>query len=198
MLRRTKIVSTLGPASESPEVLEKLILAGVNVVRLNFSHGSPEDHKRRAEMVRELAAKHNKYVAVLGDLQGPKIRVARFAQGKIHLNVGDKFVLDASLERDAGNQDQVGIDYKELPNDCKPGDMLLLDDGRVVLKVDRIEGPRIYTTTAVGGPLSNNKGINRQGGGLTAPALTEKDMADIKTAAEIDVDYLAVDRKSVV
>ncbi len=192
MLRRTKIVSTLGPASESPEVLEQLILAGVNVVRLNFSHGSPEDHKRRAEMVRELAAKHNKYVAVLGDLQGPKIRVARFAQGKIHLNVGDKFVLDASLERDAGNQDQVGIDYKELPNDCKPGDMLLLDDGRVVLKVDRIEGTRIYTTTAVGGPLSNNKGINRQGGGLTAPALTDKDKADIKTAAEIDVDYLAV------
>jgi pyruvate kinase len=192
MLRRTKIVSTLGPASESPEVLEQLILAGVNVVRLNFSHGSPEDHKRRAEMVREIAAKHNKYVAVLGDLQGPKIRVARFAQGKIHLNVGDKFVLDAALERDAGNQDQVGIDYKELPNDCVPGDMLLLDDGRVVLKVDRIEGQRIYTTTTVGGPLSNNKGINRQGGGLTAPALTEKDMADIKTAAEIDVDYLAV------
>ncbi|RZA06676.1 MAG: pyruvate kinase, partial [Moraxellaceae bacterium] len=191
-LRRTKIVSTLGPASESPEVLEQLILAGVNVVRLNFSHGSPEDHKKRAEMVRALATKHNRYVAVLGDLQGPKIRVARFAQGKIYLNVGDKFVLDASLERDAGNQDQVGIDYKELPNDCKAGDMLLLDDGRVVLRVDRIEGTRIYTTTAVGGPLSNNKGINRQGGGLTAPALTEKDMADIKTAAEIDVDYLAV------
>ncbi len=192
MLRRTKIVSTLGPASESPEVLEKLILAGVNVVRLNFSHGSPEDHKYRAETVRALAAKHNRYVAVLGDLQGPKIRVARFKDGKIWLKVGDKFILDASLERDAGNQEQVGIDYKELPNDCKPGDILLLDDGRVVLQVDRIEGPRIYTTTRVGGPLSNNKGINRQGGGLTAPALTEKDMADIKTAAEIDVDYLAV------
>lgn len=192
MLRRTKIVSTLGPASESPEVLERLIVAGVNVVRLNFSHGSPEDHMRRAVMVRELAAKHHRHVAVLGDLQGPKIRIARFANGKIHLKVGDKFVLDASLERDAGNQDQVGIDYKELPNDCKAGDMLLLDDGRVVLKVDRIEGQRIYTTTTAGGPLSNNKGINRQGGGLTAPALTEKDMADIKTAAEIDVDYLAV------
>jgi len=192
MLRRTKIVSTLGPASESYEVLEKLILAGVNVVRLNFSHGSPEDHKGRAEMVRAIAAKHNRYVAVLGDLQGPKIRIARFAQGKIHLNVGDKFILDAALERDAGNQDQVGIDYKELPNDCVAGDMLLLDDGRVVLKVDRIEGTRIYTTATVGGPLSNNKGINRQGGGLTAPALTEKDMADIKTAAEINVDYLAV------
>jgi pyruvate kinase len=192
MLRRTKIVSTLGPASESREVLEKLILAGVNVVRLNFSHGSPEDHKSRAEIVRELAAKHNRHVAILGDLQGPKIRVARFAQGKIHLKVGDKFVLDATLERDAGNQEQVGIDYKELPNDCKPGDVLLLDDGRVVLAVDKIEGPRIYTTTKVAGPLSNNKGINRQGGGLTAPALTDKDIADIKTAAQIDVDYLAV------
>lgn len=192
MLRRTKIVSTLGPASESPEVLERLILAGVNVVRLNFSHGSAEDHKLRAETVRKLAAKHNRYVAILGDLQGPKIRVARFKDGKIQLKVGDKFILDAALERDAGNQDQVGIDYKELPNDCVPGDVLLLDDGRVVLTVDKIEGTRIYTTTKVGGPLSNNKGINRQGGGLTAPALTEKDIADIKTAAEIDVDYLAV------
>jgi pyruvate kinase len=192
MLRRTKIVSTLGPASESPEVLERLILAGVNVVRLNFSHGSAEDHKLRAETVRKLAAKHNRYVAILGDLQGPKIRVARFKDGKIQLKVGDKFVLDAALERDAGNQDQVGIDYKELPKDCVPGDVLLLDDGRVVLTVDKIEGTRIYTTTKVGGPLSNNKGINRQGGGLTAPALTEKDIADIKTAAEIDVDYLAV------
>jgi pyruvate kinase len=192
MLRRTKIVSTLGPASESPEILERLILAGVNVVRLNFSHGSPEDHKRRAEMVRELAAKHNRYVAVLGDLQGPKIRIARFQEGKIYLKVGDKFVLDASLERDVGTQEQVGIDYKELPNDCKAGDVLLLDDGRVVLEVERIEGSRIYTVTKVAGPLSNNKGINRQGGGLTAPALTDKDLADIKTAAEIDVDYLAV------
>ena len=192
MLRRTKIVSTLGPASESYEVLENLILAGVNVVRLNFSHGSPEDHRRRAEMVREISDKHGLFVAVLGDLQGPKIRVARFAQGKIYLNVGDKFVLDAALERDAGNQHEVGIDYKELPADCKPGDMLLLDDGRVVLQVESIEGTRINTVTRVGGPLSNNKGINRQGGGLTAPALTAKDLADIKTAAEIDVDYLAV------
>lgn len=192
MLRRTKIVSTLGPASESYEVLEKLILAGVNVVRLNFSHGSPDDHRRRAEMVREIAAKHGLFVAVLGDLQGPKIRIARFAQGKIYLNIGDKFILDAALERDAGDQHQVGIDYKELPGDCKAGDLLLLDDGRVVLRVDRIEGTKIFTTTTVAGPLSNNKGINRQGGGLTAPALTEKDHADIKTAAEIDVDYLAV------
>ncbi|UTF60437.1 pyruvate kinase [Gilvimarinus sp. DA14] len=192
MLRRTKIVSTLGPASESEEVLEKLILAGVNVVRLNFSHGSPEDHKNRAEAVRRLAAKHDRFVAVLGDLQGPKIRIARFADGPIKLNIGDKFILDASLERDAGNQERVGIDYKELPQDCKPGDKLLLDDGRVVLDVDKIEGTEVFCTTSVAGPLSNNKGINRQGGGLSAPALTEKDLADIKTAAEIGVDYLAV------
>lgn len=192
MLRRTKIVSTLGPASESPEMLEKLILAGVNVFRLNFSHGSPEEHKQRAENVRSLAAKHDRFVAVLGDLQGPKIRISRFKNGKIHLKLGDKFILDAGLGRDEGDQDQVGIDYKELPGDCKPGDNLLLDDGRVVLEVEKIEGKRVYCVTRIAGPLSNNKGINRQGGGLSAPALTEKDIADIKTAAEIDVDYLAV------
>ncbi|WP_027328971.1 pyruvate kinase [Marinimicrobium agarilyticum] len=192
MLRRTKIVSTLGPASESPEMLEKLILAGVNVFRLNFSHGSPEEHKQRAENVRSLAAKHDRFVAVLGDLQGPKIRISRFKNGKIHLKLGDKFILDAELGRDEGDQDQVGIDYKELPGDCKPGDNLLLDDGRVVLEVEKIEGNRVYCVTRIAGPLSNNKGINRQGGGLSAPALTEKDIADIKTAAEIDVDYLAV------
>ncbi|WP_341938369.1 pyruvate kinase [Marinimicrobium sp. C2-29] len=192
MLRRTKIVSTLGPASESPEVLEKLILAGVNVVRLNFSHGSADDHKKRAEMVRELAAKHGRFVAVLGDLQGPKIRISRFANGKIQLNLGDKFVLDAGLDSNAGDQNQVGIDYKELPGDCKPGDNLLLDDGRVVLEVEKIEGKRVHCITRIAGPLSNNKGINRQGGGLSAPALTDKDLADIKTAAQIGVDYLAV------
>lgn len=192
MLRRTKIVSTLGPACEAPDVLEKLILAGVNVVRLNFSHGSADEHRQRAESVRAIAKKHGLYVAVLGDLQGPKIRISRFANGPIQLAVGDKFVLDASLGRDAGDQHQVGIDYKELPEDCQAGDLLLLDDGRVVLEVERIEGPRISCVTRVGGPLSNNKGINRQGGGLSAPALTEKDMADIKTAADIGVDYLAV------
>ncbi|ROQ19740.1 MULTISPECIES: pyruvate kinase [Marinimicrobium] len=192
MLRRTKIVSTLGPASEAPEMLEKLILAGVNVVRLNFSHGSPEEHKQRAENVRAIAAKHDRFVAVLGDLQGPKIRISRFKDKKIELKLGDKFVLDADLGRDEGDQNQVGIDYKELPGDCKPGDNLLLDDGRVVLEVEKIEGNRVYCVTRIAGPLSNNKGINRQGGGLSAPALTEKDLADIKTAADIDVDYLAV------
>lgn len=192
MLRRTKIVSTLGPATDEPGILEKLIIAGVNVVRMNFSHGSPDDHKNRAAAVREYAAKHGKYVAILGDLQGPKIRIARFADGPIQLEIGDKFVLDAELGRDEGNQQHVGIDYKELPNDVNPGDLLLLDDGRVVFKVDTVEGAKVHCTVTVSGKLSNNKGINRQGGGLTAPALTDKDREDIKTAVEIGVDYLAV------
>ena len=132
MLRRTKIVSTLGPATDEPGVLERLIIAGVDVVRLNFSHGSPEDHRKRAETVRELAEKHGRFVAVLGDLQGPKIRIARFSEGPVDLLLGDKFTLDAELPRDAGNRTQVGIDYKELPNDVNPGDKLLLDDGRLV------------------------------------------------------------------
>ncbi|MFT7561521.1 MAG: pyruvate kinase [Flavobacteriales bacterium] len=192
MFRRTKIVSTLGPATDEPGVLEDLLLAGVNVVRMNFSHGGPEDHISRAKLVREYSKKLGKHVAILGDLQGPKIRVARFHEGPIDLVVGEKFDLDAALERDAGNQREVGIDYKELPNDVVAGDLLLLDDGRVVLKVDSVEGTRVHTTVEVGGKLSNNKGINRQGGGLTAPALTDKDRADILTAVEIGVDYLAV------
>lgn len=192
MLRRTKIVSTLGPATDEPGVLEKLIVAGVDVVRLNFSHGSPDDHRNRANAVRELAAKHGRFVAVLGDLQGPKIRIARFAEGPVELAVGDTFTLDAELPRDAGNSIQVGIDYKELPSDVNPGDNLLLDDGRVILRVESVEGSRIKTTVTVGGVLSNNKGINREGGGLTAPALTNKDRVDIRTAVDIDMDYLAV------
>lgn len=192
MLRRTKIVSTLGPATDEPGILEKLIVAGVDVVRLNFSHGAPDDHRQRANAVREYAAKHGRYVAILGDLQGPKIRIARFAKGPINLQVGDTFILDADLPTEAGDQKQVGIDYKELPRDVNPGDRLLLDDGRVVFDVDSVQGNRIMCTVTVGGKLSNNKGINREGGGLTAPALTEKDQADIKTAVDIDVDYLAV------
>ena len=192
MQRRTKIVSTLGPATDDDQVLENLILAGVNVVRMNFSHGSPEDHRLRAEKVRQFAAKHQLHVAVLGDLQGPKIRISRFAEGPITLAIGDSFTLDADLGVNEGNQSVVGIDYKALPQDCKTDDLLLLDDGRVVLKISAIEGNKIHCVVEVGGPLSNNKGINRQGGGLTAPALTDKDMEDIKLAASIDVDYLAV------
>ncbi|WP_417665204.1 pyruvate kinase [Pseudidiomarina sp.] len=192
MLRRTKIVTTLGPATDDPQVLEALIKAGANVVRLNFSHGVAADHKRRAVQVREIAQRLGIHVAVLGDLQGPKIRVAKFESGAVTLDVGDVFVLDAELETNAGNQQRVGIDYKELPQDVNEGDILLLDDGRVRLQVEDVSGAQITTTVTVGGKLSNNKGINRLGGGLSAAALTEKDYQDIVTAAEIGVDYLAV------
>ncbi|CAM3858774.1 pyruvate kinase [Parendozoicomonas haliclonae] len=192
MLRRTKIVATLGPASESRESLEKLIAAGVNVVRMNFSHGEPEEHMARAELVREIAAAQGKNVAILGDLQGPKIRIARFKEGKVTLVPGEIFTLDADLERDEGTAQAVGIAYKGLPNDCKTGDVLLLDDGRLSLEVLSIDGPQLRCKILTGGILSNNKGINLQGGGLSAAALTDKDKEDIKTAAKIGVDYLAV------
>lgn len=190
--RRTKIVTTLGPSTDRPGVIEDLIRAGANVVRLNFSHGSFEDHKKRVEMVREASAKLELPVAIMGDLQGPKIRIGKFKDGPIMLKIGDTFVLDADLPLDAGNQEAVGLTYTELPHDLKPGDILLLDDGRIQLAVTKIEGNRIVTTVIVAGPLSNNKGINKQGGGLSAPALTAKDKQDIKYAAELGVDYIAV------
>ncbi|EHC80488.1 Pyruvate kinase [Salmonella enterica subsp. enterica serovar Montevideo str. S5-403] len=191
-LRRTKIVTTLGPATDRDNNLEKVIAAGANVVRMNFSHGSPEDHKMRADKVREIAAKLGRHVAILGDLQGPKIRVSTFKEGKVFLNIGDKFLLDANLGKGEGDKEKVGIDYKGLPADVVPGDILLLDDGRVQLKVLEVQGMKVFTEVTVGGPLSNNKGINKLGGGLSAEALTEKDKADIQTAALIGVDYLAV------
>ncbi|WP_028115954.1 pyruvate kinase [Ferrimonas senticii] len=192
MQRRTKIVATLGPATDSAESLEQLILAGANVVRLNFSHGSADDHIKRAQLVRELAAKHHCHVAILGDLQGPKIRVSTFADGPIVLAEGDHFVLDSELAPGCGNQQQVGLDYKALPQDVSAGDVLMLDDGRVQLEVTAVAGSQVHTKVLVGGKLSNNKGINKRGGGLSAPALTDKDKADIITAAQIQVDYLAV------
>ncbi|GAA0331745.1 pyruvate kinase [Morganella psychrotolerans] len=191
-LRRTKIVTTLGPATDRDNNLEKIIQAGANVVRMNFSHGSPEDHVERAVKVREIAARLGVQVAILGDLQGPKIRVSTFKDNKVLLNVGDKFTLDAELGKGEGTNEHVGIDYKKLPEDVVPGDILLLDDGRVQLKVLDVKGAKIMTEVTVGGLLSNNKGINKQGGGLSADALTEKDKEDIKTAARINVDYLAV------
>ena len=192
MTRRTKILATLGPATDSLEKIQELIAAGANTVRMNFSHGQAEDHIERAKRVREAAKNLGKYVAILGDLQGPKIRVARFAEGAVHLSIGDSFTLDAELDRDAGNAEQVGIDYKALPDDVSAGDILLLDDGRIQLKVTGVEGRKVLTEVTVGGKLSNNKGINRQGGGLSAEALTEKDKKDIVTAAKIGVDYLAI------
>ena len=190
MSRSTKIVATLGPASSSAEMLDKLIAAGVDVVRLNFSHGTAADHIERARLVREIAAKHNRGIAILADLQGPKIRVGKFKDGKVTLVNGALFTLDA--DADIGDDKSVGIDYKELPQDVKRGDTLLLDDGKVVLTVNKVLGSRVETTVKVGGVLSNNKGINKQGGGLTAPPLTSKDIEDINTVVAIKADYLAI------
>jgi len=193
MFRRTKIVTTLGPATDRDDNLRRIIAAGANVVRLNFSHGSPEDHLKRATQAREIAKELGVHVAILGDLQGPKIRVSTFKDNqKVQLKLGQAYILDAELAKGEGDEQQVGIDYKQLPDDVNIGDILMLDDGRVQLRVERVEGRKVHTTVTVAGPLSNNKGINKQGGGLSAAALTEKDKADILTAAMIQVDYLAV------
>ena len=192
MTRRTKIVTTLGPATDRDNNLEQIIAAGANMVRMNFSHGEAVDHIRRAEEVREIAARLGKEVAIMGDLQGPKIRVSTFKDNKIQLAVGDKFTLDSDIEKGQGNQQAVGLDYKTLPQEVAAGDVLLLDDGRVQLQVEQVTGNKVETVVIIGGPLSNNKGINKQGGGLSAPALTDKDKRDILTAAQIGCDYLAV------
>ena len=189
-MRRAKIVATLGPASSSPEVLERMVAAGVNVVRMNFSHGTAEDHLARARTVREAAARQRQIVGLLADLQGPKIRIGKFAEGAVMLAEGASFILDAQCKE--GSAERVGLDYKELTRDVRPGDTLLLDDGRLKVRVEAVRGSEIHTRVQVGGKLSNNKGINRQGGGLSAPALTAKDMEDIKTAAALGVDYVAV------
>jgi len=190
MLRSTKIVATLGPASSDPAMLERMVRAGVDVVRLNFSHGSAEDHLARATLVKEISRKTKRTVGIMCDLQGPKIRVGKFKDGKVTLAKGQKFILDATCE--LGDAERVGLDYKELPRDVAAGAVLLLDDGKIVLDVARVRGEEVHTTVRHGGVLSNNKGINRQGGGLTAAALTPKDIEDIRTAAKINADYLAV------
>jgi len=191
MTRATKIVATLGPASSDPEVLEKLLRAGVDVVRLNFSHGKAQDHIDRANLVREIAKKVGKPVALMADLQGPKIRVGKFTDGKVMLEPGAAFVLDAARTA-PGDLGGVGLDYKELPRDVRPGDTLLLNDGLIKLTVEVVRGDEVHTRVVLGGELSNNKGINKAGGGLTAPALTAKDMEDIKTAVSFQCEYLAV------
>jgi pyruvate kinase len=189
--RATKIVITLGPASNTPAMLEQMIRDGVNVVRLNFSHGKAQDHIDNAKMVREAAVRAGREVAIMADLQGPKIRVGKFAEGKVMLVHGQKFVLDAS-RTEPGDIEGVGLDYKQLPRDVKAGDLLLLNDGLIMLTVDSVQGEQVHTVVTQGGVLSNNKGINKQGGGLTAPALTAKDMDDIKTAMSFQADYVAV------
>ncbi len=192
VMRRTKILATLGPATESDEALDSIVKAGVDVVRLNFSHGNPEDHIARAEKVRRIGDQNQRFLGVLADLQGPKIRTERFTDGSINLKKGSSFCLNAECGANDGDQNQVGITYKLLPDDVDVDNILVLDDGRIVLKVTSVEGPKIHCTVEVGGELSNNKGINLKGGGLTAEALTEKDRVDIVTAAKLKADYLAV------
>jgi len=190
MHRFTKIVITLGPASSDPAVLAKLVAAGTDVVRLNFSHGTAADHRARVEALRHAAQVAGRVVGVMADLQGPKIRVGKFAGNRVLLKAGQSFVLDAECQ--LGDADHVGLDYPELVEDVVPGDVLLFNDGRIVMDIERIENRRIHCRVRHDGELSNNKGINKQGGGLTAPALTTKDMEDIRTAAALDVDFVAV------
>jgi pyruvate kinase len=187
----TKIVATIGPASSTVEILEAMIRAKVSVVRLNFSHGKAQDHIDRAHMVREASRRAGRVVAIMADLQGPKIRVGKFADGKVWLENGAQFVLDGD-RTELGDVNAVGLDYKELPREVKKGDVLLLNDGLIVLDVTGIKGEAVHTVVRLGGELSNNKGINKQGGGLTAPALTAKDMEDIRTAMSFQADYVAV------
>lgn len=192
MPRRTKIVATLGPATDEPQVLDDMIKAGMDVVRVNFSHGDPDDHIRRAENVRNRSRAFGHQVGVLADLQGPKIRIGHFREGRITLNKDDHFILDASLDIKAGTQERVGLAYKGLPDDVSRGDTLLLDDGRLVLWVEDVTGAEVRCRVVIGGDLSNSKGINRQGGGLSATAITDKDRSDIEVAARMGADYVAV------
>jgi pyruvate kinase len=191
-LRRTKIVVTLGPALDDPEILKRVILAGADVFRANFSHGAAEMHEKRITAVRQIADACNKTVAILADMQGPKIRIGRFKNQKIQLQENQKFILDTDLGNDEGTEEIVSLDYKNLPQDVRPGDTLLLDDGRIVMRVQKIERNRIHCLVIVGGELSNNKGINRQGGGLSAEALTVKDRVDIIEAVRLKADYIAI------
>lgn len=191
-MRRTKIVATLGPATDNDDMLRQVIRAGVNVVRINFSHGSADDHRNRVESIRRIADEEDCIVGILGDLQGPKIRVSDFVDGSVELAEGDTFTLDVNHDDKAGNQQVVGCTYENLPNDIKVGSVLVLDDGRIVLTATEIDGSKIHTRVVVGGKLSNRKGINLRGGGLSAPAITEKDMEDLRLAVELKIDYLGV------
>jgi pyruvate kinase len=190
MTRSTKIVATIGPASANPDVFARMVAAGLDVARLNFSHGKREDHVRNTAMIREVSAAAGREIAIMADLQGPKIRVGRFRGGKVELVSGARFTLDINSEE--GSHERVGLDYPDLVDDVVAGNVLLLNDGMIVLDVIAVVGTEIQTRVRIGGDLSNNKGINRQGGGLSAPALTEKDIGDLRTAIEIGADLIAV------
>lgn len=191
-LRRTKILATLGPATDPPGVLEDLLGAGVNVVRMNFSHGTAQDHAQRVAAVRAAAQRIGAEVAILGDLQGPKIRIEQFAGGKVALKAGDKFVLEARADAAPGDATRVGVSYLGLVHDLVPGDTVLLDDGMMALSVDEIVGDEIRTTVLTDGVLSNRKGLNKLGGGLSLGALTDADRRHIVLAAELGLEFLAV------
>src|SRR3989344_4020307 len=190
--RRTKVIATLGPATDDELSLSRLIDAGVDIVRLNFSHGSAEDHQKRFNLVKKIAEQKHKIIGVLADLQGPKIRVSSFKNGPVELTEGNEFILDAALSAGEGDEYKVGIDYKNLPQDVKKGDILKLDDGRITFSVEDIKGVQIICKVIVGGKLSNHKGISREGGGLSAKALTDKDKSDLAFALKMGADYIAL------
>ena len=190
--RRTKIVATLGPATDDPAVIDGMVAAGLDVARINFSHGTRDSQRKRVEAVRAAAAAASRNIGILADLAGPKIRIESFAQGSVQLVEGAAFALDTALDAAAGTITEVGCAYQNLPNDVRAGDSLLLADGQIVLGVERVTGSRIHCVVRVGGELSNRKGLNRQGGGISAPALTDKDIEDVQLAAELGIDYLAV------
>ncbi|MGB8691942.1 MAG: pyruvate kinase [Steroidobacteraceae bacterium] len=190
--RRTKIVATLGPATDDPAVIAGMVAAGLDVARINFSHGTRDSQRQRIDMVRAAGLAADRYIGVLADLAGPKIRIESFANGSVQLVEGAAFDLDTALDPAGGNINEVGCAYQNLPADVRPGDTLLLADGQITLGVERVVGSRIHCVVTAGGELSNRKGVNRQGGGISAPALTEKDFGDIRLAAELGIDYLAV------
>lgn len=192
MRRRTKIVATLGPSTATLEVMEGMLRAGLDVARLNLSHGNHDTHRAQLAVARQAAERTGRCLAIMLDLQGPKIRIERFRDGPVLLQDGQRFTLDANLAADAGDDTQVGITYKELPQDVQPGDCLLLADGLIRLEVESVAGAAIHTRVLVGGKLANSKGINRLGGGLSVSALSDKDREDIRFAAEVGADYLAV------
>jgi len=191
-MRRTKIISTLGPATDRPQVLQKLIQSGVDLFRINYSHQGHASHEKRIRQIRSLSGKLGIETGIIADLQGPKIRLQRFARGKVRLQEGDSFTLDPALDAGTGNRTAVGVTYSKLPRDVSKGNRLLIDDGRIVLDVEKITGSAVQCRVIVGGEISNNKGINLQGGGLTAQALTDKDRKDLEHAVSMGVDYVAV------
>jgi pyruvate kinase len=192
MLRRTKIVATLGPATDNVDVLHDMCRAGLDVARLNFSHGNEADHLKRVELVREASLRAGRYVGIIGDVAGPKIRIESFRDGGVELSDGAAFTLDTAWDPAAGTSEVVGVAYQGLPADVRIGDTLLLNDGLIVLEVTGVEGTRIATRVVTGGTLSNRKGLNRRGGGISAAAITDKDREHIKFAARAGLDYVAL------